>query len=485
MREDLVADREQHRETLQRAGRAPYPTWRGRTHLAADIGRRAATLIRGKKSVTVAGRLLGSRAHGSITFIDLHDASGNIQLLCRSDILSADVYPLIAALDPGDVLCATGTVMKTRAGEVSIEVHDWTLLAKALAPLPERRAGLKDEEERARRRELDLIANQEARDTFRIRARVLRELRAFLERAKFIEVETPVLQHLPGGAAARPFRTHHEALNLDLTLRIAPELFLKRLIVGGHEKIFEIGRVFRNEGVDRLHNPEFTMCELYWAYTTVEDLIPFTERMVATIMKRIHGTTRLSYQGKTLNFAPPWPRVTFVEAVRKATDVNVLTERNTDTYLRALERLGAARPEDQSLPGLMDALFTEGVRKKTIGPLHVLDAPVELVPLAKRRPDEPKLVQRLQVVAAGMELINAYTEENDPVEQEARFREQARLRGTKDIHPFDAEYIEALKIGLPPTAGWGLGVDRLVMLAANVPSIRDVLFFPLLRPRHD
>lgn len=485
MRDDLVADREQHRETFQRAGRAPYPTWRGRTHLAADIARRAATLIRGKRRVTVAGRLLGSREHGSITFLDLHDASGNIQLLCRSDVLAEDAYQLIAALDPGDMVAATGTVMKTHAGEVSVEVQQWTLLAKALTPLPEKRAGLKDDEERARRRELDLIANQSTRDTFRIRAGVLHELRAFLERAGFAEVETPVLQHLAGGAAARPFRTHHAALNLDLTLRIAPELFLKRLIVGGHEKIFEIGHVFRNEGVDRQHNPEFTICELYWAYATVEDLVPFTERMVATIVKRIHGSTRLSYQGKTLNMAPPWPRVTFVDAVREATGVNVLSERTVEPYLRALERLKVAPPEDQSLPSLMDELFTEGVRKKTLGPIHFLDAPAELIPLAKRRPDEPKLVQRLQVVVAGMELVNAYTEENDPVEQEARFREQARLRGTKDIHPFDAEYIEALKLGLPPTAGWGLGVDRLVMLAADVPSIRDVLFFPLLRPRHD
>jgi lysyl-tRNA synthetase class 2 len=268
-------------------------------------------------------------------------------------------------------------------------------------------------------------------------------------------------------------------------LRISLELAHKRLIVGGFERIYEIGRVFRNEGLGREYLQEFDLLELYWAYATVEDLVPFTERMVATIVKRIHGSTRPSYQGKTLNVAPPWPRLTFVDAVREATGVNVLTERTVEPYLRALDRLGVAPPEDRSLPNLIDELFTEGVRKKTLGPVHVLDAPAELVPLAKRRPDEPKLVQRLQVVAAGMELVNAYTEENDPVEQEARFREQVRLRGGSDIHPVDAEYIEALKIGLPPTAGWGLGVDRLVMLAANVPSIRDVLFFPLLRPRHD
>lgn len=502
MREDLIADREKHRDALRAAGRSPYPTWHGRTHVAAEIRAQYAAFARRKKPVTVAGRLLGSRAHGGVRFLDLHDASGKLQLLCRADRLAAEDYRLLSALDPGDVLAATGTVTKTRAGEVSIAVAQWTLLAKALTPLPERRAGLKDEEERARRRELDLLANEETQRVFRLRADVIDTLRAFIVRQGFAEVETPMLQHLAGGAAARPFRTHHEALDLDLTLRIAPELFLKRLIVGGQEKIFEIGRVFRNEGIDRQHNPEFTICELYQAYATVEDLIPLTERLVSTIIKRIHGTLQIIYQGTTLNFRPPWPRVTFVDAVRKTTGVDVLKERGPETYLRALRRLGAELPDDTSLPNLMDELLKEGVRKKTAGPLHLIDAPAELVPLAKRREDEPRLVQRLQVIVSGMELVNAYTEENDPVEQEARFREQARLRHRStpsawsgggsggaspktrsEIYPFDAEYIEALKIGLPPTAGWGMGVDRLVMLAADVPSIRDVLYFPLLRPR--
>lgn len=480
MASQLVADREAHRDALRRAGHDPYPTWHGRTHTAAAVaalrpGRRA-------RRVTVAGRSGVARAHGSIRFLHLRDATGTIQVLFRRDRLGI-TYDALEAIDPGDVLAVSGTVTKTQTGEVTVEAHRWTLLTKALTAPPEKRVGLVDAEGRARRRELDLIANEDTRRVFVARSTVIEALRALLASEGYTEVETPILQHLAGGAAARPFRTHHQALNLDLFLRVAPELPLKRLIIGGYEAIFELGRVFRNEGIDRQHNPEFTLCELYRAYATVEDLVPFTERLIARLARAVRGKTTVTYQGHTLAFRPPWRRVRFVDAVRRATGINVLTERSPAAYRAALKKLGAAPPADESLPNLIDELFTEGVRKKTRGPLHVLGAPVELVPLAKRDPKDHRLAQRLQVVAAGMELVNAYTEENDPVEQAARFHKQARLRGHTEIHPLDAEYLEALKVGLPPTAGWGLGVDRLVMLLADQPNIRDVIFFPLLRPR--
>lgn len=486
MRHDLLAARTEHRELFRTRGTDPYPTWHGRTHTAADVRAHFEALSQSKNPVTIAGRLLGTREHGGVKFLDLQDYSATIQLLCRSDALAGESFQLLDALDPGDILTASGEVTKTKAGEVSVDITTWTLLAKALHPPPDPHAGLRDEEERARHREVDLLANAETRRVFDVRAKLLAALREFLTREGFIEVETPILQSQPGGAAAHPFRTHHRALNLDLTLRIAPELFLKRLIVGGYEKVFEIGKVFRNEGVDRQHNPEFTMCECYQAYARVENLLPFTERLIAHVLTTATGSPRLSFQGNTIDFTPPWPRVSVVTAVEKATGINLVTDRDPRGYEHALTTLGAHIPDERNVPNLMDALVDAAVRKPTTRPTFLLGAPVELEPLAKRDPEEPRLVQRMQLLAGGMELIKAYTEENDPVEQERRFREQASLRGSSDIHPLDAEYIEALKVGLPPTAGWGMGVDRLTMLATDQSSIRDVLFFPLLRPEtHD
>lgn len=480
MAERLIADREAHREALRAAGHVLYRPWHDRTHLAADITRNFTTL-KGRE-VTVAGRIGVSRDHGGVRFIDLRDVSGKIQLALKKDVMGNAVFDLLNHLDPGDILATTGTVMETARGEVSIDVRTWTPLTKALLPMPEKRAGLQSAEERARHRELDLLTRTEAQNVLAVRSEILRTLRDLLTGEGFMEVETPVLQHLAGGAAARPFRTHHEALGLDLFLRVSPELALKRLMIGGFEKVFEIARVFRNEGIDRHHNPEFTLCEFYQAYATVEDLIPLTEKLISTLIQTTREALTFPYQGQTLNFTPPWPRVSFVEAVQKASGVHVLEERDQAPYLQALRKLRVQPPEDQSLPNLLDELFTAAVRKKTAGPLFVTGAPVELEPLAKRDPDEPRLVQRVQLVVAGMELVKAYTEENDPGEQEARFRAHAQLRGAADVHPLDAEYIEALKIGLPPAAGWGMGVDRLTMLATDQPSIRDVLTFPLLRP---
>lgn len=485
VRHDLLATRETHRELLRTGGKDPYPTWHGRTHTTADIRASFDALAQAQDTVTIAGRLMSTRKHGGVWFLDIQDATGTMQLLCRSDALGAETFALLDALDPGDLLAATGSVTKTRAGELSVDIASWTPLAKALRPPPDPHAGLRDEEERARYREVDLLANAETRRVFDTRAALLQSLRTFLLHEGFMEVETPVLQSQPGGAAAYPFRTHHRALDLELTLRVSPELALKRLIVGGYERVCEVGKVFRNEGIDRQHNPEFTVCEFYVAYATIEDLLPLTERLFAHILTEVGGSPRLTFQGTALDFTPPWPRISVVDAVRDSTGVNLITDRDAKSYERALHTLGAHLPDAHDLPSLLDALISAAVRKTTTGPAFLLGAPVELEPLAKRDPSEPQLVQRMQLLAAGMELVKAYTEENDPVEQERRLKQQATLRGSSDVHPLDMAYIEALKVGLPPTAGWGMGFDRLVMLATDQPSIRNVLFFPTLRPKEE
>lgn len=434
--------------------------------------------------MTVAGRIGAKRVHGGSAFLDVHDATGKIQALFREDVLGGDRYALLDALDLGDIIAVEGNAEKTRAGEDTVSAASWTLLTKSLVPLPDAWSGLQNVELRARQRELDLLVNPDARATLLTRSTIVRALRDFLHGKKFVEVETPILQATPGGASARPFTTHHEALDMDLALRIAPELYLKRLVVGGLERVFEIGRNFRNEGVDRQHNPEFTMCELYLAYATIEDLLPLTEELFASLLLSASGSLRIRYQGRELNFTPPWKRVSFVPALRDATGLDVMQEDDPGVYVAYLERQGITPPDARTLPALIETLYKEVVRKNVWDPVVLYDAPVMLSPLAKRREDVPALAQRMQLLAAGMELVNAYTELNDPTEQEERLREQEhyRARGDKEAQRLDPAYVHALRVGLPPTAGWGLGLDRLTMLLADRPHIRDVIAFPLFRP---
>ncbi len=428
--------------------------------------------------------MLGKRSHGGSIFLDVVDQSGKIQGLVKRDRIGDDRYRLLDATDIGDIVALTGPVEKTRTGEHTVSVNSWALLTKARTPLPDTWAGLQDHETRARTRELDLIANASARLVLEIRSRVLSLLRRFFSERGFLEVETPTLQPIPGGATARPFTTHHNALDLDLFLRISPELYLKRLVVGGIERVFEVSRNFRNEGVDRQHNPEFTMCECYLAYARVDDLIPLTEELFRSFLGEIRGGLTIVYRGRQLDFTPPWPQIQFVAALKERTGIDVLHEKDPAVYRKVLERLGSSSPAARNLPALIDALYKETVRKEAWNPVLVRDFPVSLEPLAKRVEGSPALVQRVQLLVAGMELLKAYTELNDPVDQEQRFREQESLRAQGDFEAqrIDTVFLDALRIGLPPTAGWGLGVDRLTMILADQAHIRDVIAFPLFRP---
>lgn len=484
VREDLVAAREEHLRRLRDAGVPFYPTWRGRTHTAADVHANVRDLLAEKSEVTVAGRLTSKRKHGGSTFLDLRDGSGKIQVLVKRDAVGGERYVLLDALDIGDIIAATGAVQQTKAGEDTVEASSWTLLTKSLTPLPDTWSGLQDVETRARQRELDLLTNESSRKTFLMRSAVVQALREFLVRKGFVEVETPILQLLAGGAAARPFVTHHHALDLDLFLRVAPELYLKRLLVGNIERVFEIGRAFRNEGVDRQHNPEFTMCEFYMAYATIDDLIPLTEEMFTTILTTMKGGTACDYQGKRIDFAAPWKQISFIDALRDATGIDVLREHEPEPYLSSMEEHHIAVPDVRTVPVLIDTLYKGVIRKQIWEPTIIRDFPVVMAPLAKRYDDRPDVVQKMQLLACGMEFINAYTELNDPVDQERRFREQETFReaGDEEAQQVDRQFLEALRIGLPPAAGWGLGVDRLTMLLTDSPHVRDVIAFPLLRP---
>lgn len=494
MRKDLTAARDEHIRHLSGSGVSLYPTWpvhhglgeggRGRTHVAKEIGDDADALITKGQPVTIAGRLLGVRRHGGSTFIDIVDRSGKIQALARKDTVGDKDYKLLESLDRGDIISVTGSVIRTKAGEVTVDATTWLLLTKSHTPLPDTWYGLHDVERRARQRELDLLVNEETRRAFDARSTLIRSLREFLVARDFVEVETPVLQPIPGGTSARPFNTHHNALDLELTLRISPELYLKRLVVGGMERVFEVARNFRNEGVDRQHNPEFTMCELYMAYATVEDLIPLTEELVTHLLAVTRGGATFSYQGKEISFARPWKQLSFVEAMRSATGIDPSKETDLTVYEAVFKKHDWAFPEIRTLPALIDELYKQVIRTTIWDPVIVRDFPTVMEPLAKRHDDNPDLVQRIQVIAAGMELIKAYTELNDPDDQEKRFHEQEAFRasGDEEAQRIDHAFLDALRIGLPPTAGWGMGIDRLVMIATDRPHIRDVIAFPLMRP---
>jgi lysyl-tRNA synthetase class 2 len=484
VREDLINAREEHIERLTSSGVALYPTWHSRTHDAETVQKESNSLIENKTVVTIAGRLSGKRKHGGSTFGDVTDGSGKIQILFRRNVIGEENYGLLESLDLGDIVTVSGQVIKTQAGEVTVDAQKWELLTKSLLPLPDNWYGLKDVEVRARQRELDLIINEEARKTFVTRSAVIQSMREFLLSNKFMEVETPVLQSIAGGASAKPFITHHNALDLELFLRISPELYLKRMVVGGFERVFEIARNFRNEGVDRQHNPEFTMCEFYMAYANIDDLISFSEKMFEYILKAIGKDNKVSYQGNELDFSAPWKQVSYVEAIKEATGLDVLKENNPEVYVNYLMSKKIDLPETKTLPALVDTIFKETVRKKIIQPVIVRDFPVYMEPLAKRYDDRKEIVQRAQLIAMGAEIFKAYTELNDPADQEQRFKEQEQYgkAGDKEAQHIDEAFLQALRIGLPPTAGWGMGIDRLVMLLTDQAHIRDVITFPLMRP---
>ena len=480
---ELVRQRREKLARLRGQGEDPFRVTRfERTHLAAQIHDGFEALE--GATVRVAGRLMARRRHGKATFADLADGSGHMQLLFRVDQVGREQYEALGELDDGDVIGAEGEVMRTRTGEVTVGVQSYRLLAKALRGLPEKWHGLRDVEIRYRQRYLDLIANEDSRRVFIIRSKVISALRRYLEERRFLEVETPMMQAIPGGALARPFCTHHNALDIDLYLRIAPELYLKRLVVGGLERVYEIGRVFRNEGIDTKHNPEFTMLEAYQAYADYKDMMELMEGMVARAAEEALGATKVQWGGEEIELAPPWRRVSLLASIEEHAGVEASRLEDAEKARRACEELGLPCEEGMALSTMISNVFERFVQPKLIQPTFVMDYPTAISPLAKACPNEPALAERFEPFAGGLELGNAFSELNDPEEQRRRFEEQAKLkaRGDAEAHPMDEDYIRALEYGLPPTGGIGLGVERLVMLLAGATSIRDVILFPQMRP---
>jgi lysyl-tRNA synthetase class 2 len=466
--------------TLRKKGIDPYPASVTRNETIQEARDRKG------KAVSVVGRIMGLRGHGKIVFIDVVDATGKIQVVAKSDILDRPSREIVELLDIGDFLEIHGSVDTTQAGELSVFAKKLSIISKALRPLPDQWHGLKDIEERYRQRYIDLLVNPEVRDIFMTRTKVIRFLRTYLDRDGFIEVETPVLQPIYGGAAAKPFTTHHNALDADLYLRISDELYLKRLIVAGFEKVYEIGRDFRNEGIDRQHNPEFTMLEFYVAYADIEDLMKYTETMIAKLVGEVKGETTIMYGEEEINFKPPWPRITYRDAVLKHSGIDI-TVANTEEKLMNEIKSKKIQLDTTGVVGygaILDTLYKTTTRPHLAGPMFLTDRPTAFVALAKRRPEDPTKTASFQLVVAGRELINAYNELNDPEDQEARWKESEKLgkKGQAEHEVIDEDYIRALEYGMPPTAGWGMGIDRLVAILTNVPSLKEVILFPTLRP---
>lgn len=436
------------------------------------------------KEVTLAGRIMSKRGHGKISFMDIQDMKGRIQILSKIDELGEEAYKIISYLDMGDIVGVEGEVFKTQSGEISIKAKKLTLLSKSLQILPEKWHGLKDPDLRYRQRYVDLIVNPEVKETFLLRNKIIKKIREFLDNLGYLEVETPILGNIAGGANARPFLTHHNALNIDMSLRIANELYLKRLIVGGFDKVYEMGKMFRNEGMDTRHNPEFTNIELYEAYADYNDMMEITENLVAYVAKEVLGTTKVEYQGKTIDFTPPWKRIKMQDAVKEHTGVD-FDKINTDE-----EAIEVAKEHKLEIkPGMtrghvISEMFEEFCEQYMDQPTFIIGHPVEISPLAKRNPDDPRITNRFEAFANCWEIANAFSELNDPIDQRERFEEQLRQKeyGDDEAHPMDEDFLNAIEVGLPPTGGLGIGVDRLIILLTNQASIRDVIFFPTMKP---
>ncbi len=486
MLKDIIQNRKEKLANFYQAKINPYPDFSGRTHLVKQVLDDFLGIEKEKSEIILAGRIMSIRGHGGSTFIHLEDESGRMQAYLKRDILGEEKYDFFKNFDLGDFSELRGKIFTTRKGEKTLLVSDCRLLSKTLRPLPEKWRGLRDPELRFRKRYLDLLINREARERFRKRAEICGALRDFLTDRGFLEVETPVLQTKASGALARPFATRHEALGIPLYLRIAPETYLKRLIVGGFEKVFEMARVFRNEGMDGSHLQDFTMLEFYWAYKNYEFLMQQTEELFAYVLKQVIGKLEISYQGKKIDFTLPWPRKTFRDLILKDCGID-LEQADTAEKLRAeisAKKIIIENSEKLGYGNLADQLYKKVSREKIAGPMFLIKHPIELSPLARKNDENPRLVDRFQLVILGSELVNAYSELIDPVDQRERFENQAEAResGDSEAHMMDEEYVEAMEYGMPPMAGWGMGVDRLVMLLTDAASIREAVFFPLMKP---
>jgi lysyl-tRNA synthetase class 2 len=476
---ELLAARRRKLERLREEGVEPFPHAYEGVVAIADVRAAHAELEAGAEtdaSYRLAGRIAARRGQGKAAFVDLVDRSGRIQLHARVDVLGEAAFERLVGLDLGDLIGIDGTVFCSRRGELSLRVDDWALLAKSLRPPPEKHHGLQDVETRFRHRELDLIASEETRQLFLARAAIIAGVRRHLDDAGFVEVETPVLQPLYGGAAARPFTTHHNALDRELYLRIATELYLKRCIVGGLERVYELGKDFRNEGISHKHNPEFTMVELYEAYADYRDVAARTEQLVAS------AAAAMGYDGE-LDLGPPWRRETLVGAIRDRTGIDILEARERDQLAAAMEAKGLTAPPRDTWAQLVDELVTKHVEPTLVEPTFLFDYPVELSPFAKGHREDPRLAERWEAYCQGMEIANAFTELNDPDEQRRRFEQQRAdaKAGDEEAQPYDEAFIQALEQGMPPTGGVGIGIDRLVMVLTGRRSIREVVLFPAMR----
>ena len=478
-------------ERLRAKGIEPYPHKYARSHstyqaiaqFEAEEKERGSD--RRTDSVSLGGRIVGFRGMGKATFVDLMDGEGQIQALFRRDQLP-DTYENLKDLDIGDWLGIAGPLFRTRAGQVTLEVHEWTLVSKSLRPLPEKWHGLEDVEIRFRQRYLDLIANKDARDIAVMRSRLVSAMRRFMDGRGFIEVETPVLVPVAAGAMARPFVTHHNTLDRDLYLRIATELYLKRLIVGGLEKVCEIGRTFRNEGLDLTHNPEFTMMESYEAFADYNDVMSMVEELVDSLAREVLGSATIEFNEQRIDLTPPWPRLSLRDEVKRHSGIDFLECDDIESLESAMRECGLDIGQQVSWGGLVDKLVSSTVEPNLAQPTFLVDYPVEMSPLAKKHRDDPRLVERFEGFVGGMEICNAFTELNDPIEQRQRFEQQEALRAqfqVEEVDRLDEDFLVAVEHGMPPTGGLGLGIDRLVMLFSGQRSIREVVLFPQLRSR--
>ena len=479
----LIKIRKEKLEELKKQGKNPFEiTKYNRTHTSEDIKNNFAELE--GKDVSIAGRIVAKRIMGKASFCHIQDMQGKIQSYVSINDLGEESYSDFKTYDIGDIIGITGFVFKTRTEEISVHAKKVVLLTKSLRPLPEKFHGLKDTELRYRQRYVDLIMNPEVKETFLLRTKIIKEIRRILDSKGYTEVDTPILNTIAGGAAARPFITHHNTLDMDMYLRIANELYLKRLIVGGFDKVYEMGRMFRNEGISIKHNPEFTNIELYSAYEDYHDMMDITEEIISTVAQNVLGTTKITYQGTPIDLTPGWKRITMIDSIKEVTGIDFNTINTDEEAREVLEKLGIEFESTITRGEAINLVFEEKVEETLIQPTFIYDYPIEVCPLTKKKPSDPRLTERFEIFIGGREYGNAYSELNDPIDQYERFLDQVRQKnaGNEEANDMDEDFVQALEYGMPPTGGLGIGVDRLIMLLTDSASIRDVLLFPTMKP---
>jgi len=482
---EIVKVRHEKLNALKEEGHDPYAVVKYDKDAYSEQVKENFESLEGKE-VRIAGRIVSKRMMGKASFFHIMDGQGRIQCYARKDVMGDEPYLAYKQLDIGDIVGVSGEVFRTNAGEISVKCHAVELLSKSLLPLPEKFHGLKDPDLRYRQRYLDLIMNSGVKEVFIARSKIIKYIRDYMDSRGYIEVETPILHGTAGGAAARPFVTHHNTLDIDMYMRIATELHLKRLIVGGFEKVYEIGRIFRNEGMDIKHNPEFTTMELYEAYVDYHAMMEICENIFAYCAEKLYGTTKITYQGTEIDLTPPWNRMTMVEAVKKYTGADFAAVKDDAGAREAAKKIGLEVKETDTRGTLLNVAFEEFVEEKLVQPTFITDYPVEISPLAKRKESDPWLTERFEAFITSREMANAFSELNDPIDQRERFVEQARQReaGDDEAHMMDDDFVTALEYGMPPTGGMGIGIDRMVMLLTDCYSIRDVLLFPTMKPKN-